>query len=111
LDKSAYAGEIFCCCCLLSHQWAEEMAQQSGAVAALAGDVGSILRAHTAAHSYLQLQFQRSNTLFWPLWARGTHMVTLCACRQDTHIHKIQINLKNNKGKITLKNYQSKGPR
>lgn len=38
---------------------------------------------------------KRSDALFWPLWARGTHMVPGYTPRQNTHTHKFS--LKQNK--------------
>jgi hypothetical protein len=51
------------------------MAQQLRALPALAEDLGSIPATHRAAHNCLQLQFQGTNTPFWPLRAWHKHGV------------------------------------
>lgn len=55
---------------------------------ALAADLSSIPSTYITAHNCLNLSSRGSDSHSWPLWAPGTQIVHIHACRQNTHTHK-----------------------
>jgi hypothetical protein len=46
---------------------------------------------HGSSQLSVNSSSRRSNTLFWPLWALGTHVMHNHTYRQNNHTHKITI--------------------
>ena len=74
----------------VQNHWAREIAHWLKALAAtLPEDPGSTPSTHVAAYSCLELQFQGSSVLFWPLWGLGMEMAYT-----DIHPSKIPMRKK-----------------
>jgi hypothetical protein len=60
------------------------MAHQLIALVTFAEDPGTVLSTHGAVCNSLSRGY---HTLFWSLWALGTHMVHIHKCRNNTNTH------------------------
>lgn len=86
----------------------EVMTQQLRVLAALVEVLGSSPNTHSVSHTSYHFTSRESDALFRHSQVPCAHIVHLSPCKQNTHTHRIKINLLKKNPKMPLEVFQTK---